>query len=228
MAGTRRAKFGTLVIELASPGIGYILKAGGAQFVFIDMEHSGFGFDTVEAAPALHGRRRRCRRSCAVPSRHYHTHRPGARRGRRGDHAADGGHSGRKQARIAAHAKYPPHGHRGVALGVATRPLRARCAGDQAARRQQAVARCSSWWRPARGSRTSTRSPPSTAIDGIWIGHFDLSTSLGVPGQFDHPGSHRCAGARGARLRPAQEVVRLPRHECVERGDRCLPRMATT
>ena len=23
--------------------------------------------------------------------------------------------------------------------------------------------------------------------DGIWIGHFDLSTSLGVPGQFDHP-----------------------------------------
>ena len=24
-------------------------------------------------------------------------------------------------------------------------------------------------------------------IDGIWIGHFDLSTSLGIPGQFDHP-----------------------------------------
>jgi len=24
-------------------------------------------------------------------------------------------------------------------------------------------------------------------LDGIWIGHFDLSTSLGIPGQFDHP-----------------------------------------
>ena len=84
MAGTRRAKFGTLVIELASPGIGYILKAGGAQFVFLDMEHavvlagdyadSGFGrfgFDTVKqllrymeaaALPAI----------VRVPSRHYH------------------------------------------------------------------------------------------------------------------------------------------------------------
>ena len=28
------------------------------------------------------------------------------------------------------------------------------------------------------------------AVDGIdvlWIGHFDLSNSLGIPGQFDHP-----------------------------------------
>ena len=24
-------------------------------------------------------------------------------------------------------------------------------------------------------------------IDGLWIGHFDLSTSLGIPGRFDHP-----------------------------------------
>ncbi|MDP6343693.1 MAG: aldolase/citrate lyase family protein, partial [Alphaproteobacteria bacterium] len=24
-------------------------------------------------------------------------------------------------------------------------------------------------------------------LDGLWIGHFDLSCSLGIPGQFDHP-----------------------------------------
>ncbi len=24
-------------------------------------------------------------------------------------------------------------------------------------------------------------------VDGLWIGHFDLSCSLGIPGQFDHP-----------------------------------------
>jgi len=24
-------------------------------------------------------------------------------------------------------------------------------------------------------------------IDVLWIGHFDLSNSLGIPGQFDHP-----------------------------------------
>jgi 4-hydroxy-2-oxoheptanedioate aldolase len=24
-------------------------------------------------------------------------------------------------------------------------------------------------------------------VDCLWVGHFDLSVSLGVPGQFDHP-----------------------------------------
>src|SRR5262249_22517784 len=24
-------------------------------------------------------------------------------------------------------------------------------------------------------------------IDGLWIGQFDLTTSMGIPGQFDHP-----------------------------------------
>ena len=24
-------------------------------------------------------------------------------------------------------------------------------------------------------------------LDMLWVGHFDLSTSLGIPGQFDHP-----------------------------------------
>jgi 2-dehydro-3-deoxyglucarate aldolase/4-hydroxy-2-oxoheptanedioate aldolase len=24
-------------------------------------------------------------------------------------------------------------------------------------------------------------------VDGLWVGHFDLSVSLGIPGQFDHP-----------------------------------------
>jgi 2-keto-3-deoxy-L-rhamnonate aldolase RhmA len=28
-------------------------------------------------------------------------------------------------------------------------------------------------------------------IDALWIGQFDLTTSLGIPGQFDHPDFHR-------------------------------------
>jgi 2-keto-3-deoxy-L-rhamnonate aldolase RhmA len=24
-------------------------------------------------------------------------------------------------------------------------------------------------------------------VDALWLGHFDLSASLGIPGQFDHP-----------------------------------------
>ena len=26
-----------------------------------------------------------------------------------------------------------------------------------------------------------------SGVDCIWVGHFDLSASMGIPGQFDHP-----------------------------------------
>ena len=184
MAATRRAKFGTLVIELASPGIGHIVKAAGAQFVFIDMEHSGFGFDTLkqllrymEAAglPAV----------VRVPSRHYH------HIARALDMGADGimlpmVGTAEEAARIVAHAKYPPLGHRGVALGVAhdryapgAPRTKMRAANDRVALFLLVETR--------EGIENVDEIAAVEGVDGLWIGHFDLSTSLGVPGQFDHP-----------------------------------------
>jgi 2-dehydro-3-deoxyglucarate aldolase/4-hydroxy-2-oxoheptanedioate aldolase len=32
-------------------------------------------------------------------------------------------------------------------------------------------------------------------IDVLWIGHFDLTNSLGIPGQFDHPRFHQSVEA---------------------------------
>ena len=49
MARTREAKFGTFVVEFATPGIGHILKASGCDFVLFDLEHSGFHFETVKS-----------------------------------------------------------------------------------------------------------------------------------------------------------------------------------
>jgi 2-keto-3-deoxy-L-rhamnonate aldolase RhmA len=34
----------------STPGIGYILKSAGCDFVLFDLEHSGFGFETVKSA----------------------------------------------------------------------------------------------------------------------------------------------------------------------------------
>ena len=184
MAGTRRAKFGTLVIELASPGIGYILKAGGAQFVFVDMEHSGFGFDTVkqllrymEAAelPAI----------VRVPSRHYHHIARALDMGAEGIMTPMVG-TAEEAARIAAHAKYPPLGHRGVALGVA----HDRYAPGSPVTKMRAANRRGTVFllvETRQGVENVEEIAAVEGIDGIWIGHFDLSTSLGVPGQFDHP-----------------------------------------
>ena len=184
MTGTRRAKIGTLVIELASPGIGYILKGAGAQFVFVDMEHSGFGFDTVkqllrymEAAslPAF----------VRVPSRHYHHIARALDMGAEGIMLPMVGMA-EEAARIAAHAKYPPHGHRGVALGIAHDRY---APGSPVTKMRAANRRVAVFLivETREGVENVDEIAAVEGIDGIWIGHFDLSTSLGIPGQFDHP-----------------------------------------
>jgi 4-hydroxy-2-oxoheptanedioate aldolase len=65
MAQTRDIKLGHYVGEFATPGIGHILKVAGCDFVFFDMEHSGYSFETLRG-------RRRCpdRQSCDLAKRH--------------------------------------------------------------------------------------------------------------------------------------------------------------
>ena len=46
---SRQLKLGTYIGEFATPGIGQILKASGCEYAFVDMEHSGFTFETVKA-----------------------------------------------------------------------------------------------------------------------------------------------------------------------------------
>ena len=68
---TREPKFGHFIVEFATPGIGHILKSAGCDFALFDMEHSGFGMETVKSAiryfeaaslPAI----------VRVPSKEYH------------------------------------------------------------------------------------------------------------------------------------------------------------
>src|SRR5258707_12538211 len=47
LIGTPGPKIGTFLFEFVTPGIGQILKAAGADFAVLDMEHTGYGFDTV-------------------------------------------------------------------------------------------------------------------------------------------------------------------------------------
>src|SRR3954465_9887257 len=47
LIGNHRTKIGTFLFEFATPGIGQILKAAGADYAVLDMEHTGFSFETV-------------------------------------------------------------------------------------------------------------------------------------------------------------------------------------
>ena len=39
----------------------------------------------------------------------------------------------------------------------------------------------------AEGAENADAIAAVDGIDCLWIGHFDLSVSLGIPGEFDHP-----------------------------------------
>ena len=117
MAQTRRGKFGTFLVEFNTPGIGQIMKAAGCDFVLLDMEHSGFSFDSLKSM-LRYMQSAELPTIVRVPSRNYH------HIARALDMGAEGlmlpmVNSGEETAQIVAHAKYPSQGHRGVTLQIA-------------------------------------------------------------------------------------------------------------
>lgn len=184
MVGRKTLKSGTLVWEFAVPGIGHLLAAGGSEFVFLDTEHSGIGIDTLkrtlqylEAAsiPAL----------VRPPGRSYENIARALDAGAEGLILPMVG-SGDEARRIVQCAKYAPVGARGVALGIAhDRYTSGSVAEKLAAANQRTV--LFALVETREGAENVDAIASVEGIDGLWIGHLDLSSSLGIPGQFEHP-----------------------------------------
>jgi 2-dehydro-3-deoxyglucarate aldolase/4-hydroxy-2-oxoheptanedioate aldolase len=184
MVGHKNLKAGTLVWEFAVPGIGHLLAAGGSEFVFLDTEHSGLGIDTLKSTLQY-------LKAASIPA----LVRPPARSYESIARALDAGSeglilpmvaSGDEARRIVQCAKYAPMGARGVALGIAhddytSGPIAEKLAA--ANRRTVLFALVET----REGAETVDALASGDGIDGLWIGHLDLSSSLGIPGQFDHP-----------------------------------------
>lgn len=186
MVGTTRTKIGTFLFEFTTPGIGQILKAAGADFVVLDMEHTGFGFDTVRQTV-------RYMQAAGIPlvvrvpsqARHHIS--------RALDAGADGVMvpivSSVEQAKaVLDAAKYWPDGTRGVALGLAherfamrSEPLRPRFAEQNA--RTAIILQIED----PRGAAAADDIASMPGVDMLWLGHNDLSVAMDDPGAFDHP-----------------------------------------
>jgi 2-dehydro-3-deoxyglucarate aldolase/4-hydroxy-2-oxoheptanedioate aldolase len=184
MAQTRRAKLGTFLVEFNTPGIGQIMKAAGCEYVLLDMEHSGFNFESLKSM-LRYMQSAELPTIVRVPSRNYN------HIARALDMGAEGlmlpmVSSGEEAAQIVAHAKYPSQGHRGVALQVAhdrylpgpvLKKLR------DANKRTTIFAQIET----PDGVANADEIAGVKGIDCLWVGHFDLSASMGIAGQFDHP-----------------------------------------
>jgi 2-dehydro-3-deoxyglucarate aldolase/4-hydroxy-2-oxoheptanedioate aldolase len=87
---------------------------------------------------------------------------------------------------IAAWCRYPPKGRRGVAFNVAHDDY---ASGDFATKMAEANERTLviALIETATGIANVEAIMAVPGIDVGWLGHFDLTASMGIPGEFDHP-----------------------------------------
>lgn len=182
-----RMPVGHMVWEFASRGIARILDSAGLDFVVYDMEHSGYDLDTIADLLAwTHG--------CSfapfvrVPEGKYHFLARVLDAGALGVMVANV-KTPEQAAYIVDSSKYPPFGHRGLGLGhahnnyIAPHPAEYL---DFANRNTTVICQIES----LEGLANSDAIAATPGVDILWIGHFDLTASMGIVAQFDHPDFH--------------------------------------
>lgn len=176
--------FGTFGWEFLVPGLPQIVRAAGAEFLLLDMEHNGATFDQIRSQVAA------CRGIGVVPmvrvptGQYTHIAR-----------ALDAGVMGvmvpmvgsAEEARhIVSCTRYPPEGRRGAAFGFAPDDYEG---GDVSEivgiANRRTLVMC--LIETAEGIENIDAIAAVPGVDVLWLGHFDLTNFLGIPAQFDHP-----------------------------------------
>jgi len=175
---------GTYIAEFIGPHLGPVLSSAGADFGMIDMEHSGFTYETVKSG-LRHLHDAGVASLVRPPSRTY-------------DHisrALDVGAqalmppmvgSAEEARRILGYMKYPPDGERGVILNVAHDGYVPGPPHEKLANANAMTAFVPLIETPE-GIADIDAIAAIDGVDCLWIGHFDLSCRMGIPAQFDHP-----------------------------------------
>ena len=174
---------GQLLLEFFTPGIGPMLDACGMDFVIFDMEHGRCDIGLMEQMIAS------CRGSGIVPMARV----PDLNfspLSRVLDVGARGVMVPRVETRqqteeIVRQLKYAPQGRRGVALGVAHDLYRAAGAEFFAQANEEITVIIQVETVKAFENLDAIISVPG--VDVAWVGHYDLTVSMGIPAQFDNP-----------------------------------------
>jgi 2-keto-3-deoxy-L-rhamnonate aldolase RhmA len=176
--------FGTMVMEFFVPSLPQIVRAAGADFALFDMEHTGVGIETIKAQLSA------CRgigltAFVRVPTLQQHFISRCLDIGAMGImvpmvESAD-------QARqFVAATRYPPVGRRGSAFVIAHDDYEAGPVAEKIAvanARTMVIALVET---PA-GIAAVDEIAAVEGVDVVWLGHFDLTNFMGIPGQFQHP-----------------------------------------
>jgi 2-dehydro-3-deoxyglucarate aldolase/4-hydroxy-2-oxoheptanedioate aldolase len=175
---------GTMVLEFASAGVAPLAARAGAEFVLFDMEHTGWGIDTIRQLLAA-AKSADTVPAVRVPATEYHF------LARVLDVGALGlmvpmVESAAQAELIVRSAKYPPEGRRGAAFGIAHDDYEG---GDLAEKMRRANEE--TWLiaqiETAAGVENVEAIAAVPGLDVLWVGLYDLTNALGIPGQLNHP-----------------------------------------
>jgi 2-dehydro-3-deoxyglucarate aldolase/4-hydroxy-2-oxoheptanedioate aldolase len=176
--------FGAMMFEFFSPGVPQICRNAGAEFLLYDMEHTGLSLETLKMQFAL------CRGldlvpMVRVPRGEYHFIARALDVGAMGIMVPMVG-TAEEAAHIVSCTPYPPQGRRGAAFGFAHDDY---SGGDVAAKiaaiheRTLVIAQIET----VQGLNNVEAIAAVPGVDALWLGHFDLTNFMGIPGQFKHP-----------------------------------------
>jgi len=194
---------GTFMLEFATTGIGRLVAETGAEFALYDMEHTGWSIETIRMLIAT-TRATEMIPLVRIPATEYDFV------ARVLDMGAMGimipmCESAEQAQKFVASAKYPPAGRRGAAFSIAHDDY---TGGDivekiQSANRETLLI---AQIETLAGLNHVDKIAAVEGIDVLWIGHFDLSNSLGIPGQFQHPRFQEAVATVLAACRRHQKV----------------------
>jgi len=197
------ACFGVMAFEFFTPGLSPTLAAAGAEFVLLDCEHSGLGIEGVKAQCA-HARGAGIVPMVRIPAGLAHLAPPVLDAGALGIMMPLVESAEQARALVAA-CRYRPLGRRGLGFSVAHDQYTGGSALEKMQAANEAVLTIA-LIESDKGIEQCEEIAAVPGLDMLWLGHFDLSDSLGVPGRFDD--ARYIAAA--ARLRDAARQAGKP------------------
>ena len=172
---------GAMIFEFFSPGIPIILKNAGCEFIIFDMEHGGLSLEQFKVLATI-SNSNQISPLIRIPEVSYNYVARALDLGASGI-MAPMVNTAEEAIKVVKSSKYPPEGIRGAGFGFAhdnynnQNPLKyIKKANDEFINIIQIETKY--------GLENVESIAAIDGVDCLWVGHFDLTTFLGIPGDF--------------------------------------------
>lgn len=175
--------FGTFMFEFNTTGVARIAAVAGAEFAVFDMEHTGWSVETIRGLIASTPKAD-LMPVVRIPAVEYHFVARVLDMGAMGI-MAPMVESAAQAERLVSAAKYPPMGRRGAAFGIAHDDYNMGKISETmsaANRNGLMIAQIET----VTGLANVEEIAAVPGIDVLWMGLFDLTSSMGIPGEMEN------------------------------------------